>query len=173
MTTLVALLLSGLFAVAAIIVGRLLDSRVWRRSLLAFRLRLPANLAAESVAQWLATVTASGGSRWRLLDAPPICLETVATHAGIASYLLVPESRQVAALASLRAALPGVRIEAAPRYFRAAAPFVRACELRLTSLTRPLAFERAEAATAVPVFAGAATTTTSKACFAVTAAAPA
>ena len=148
MTALVLLVTAGFFAGGAIVVGRLLDSRAWRRSLQAYQLRLPANLTADDVSQWIATVTASGGSRFRLLDAPPVGLETVATQRGIASYLLVPASREVAVLASLRAALPGVRIEADTQYLQSRPQLRRANELKITSLTRPLAFDRAEATAA-------------------------
>ncbi len=144
-----AMLVASALALFGLVLGaRLLDDHTWRRQLLAFDLRLPTGLALDDVARWLATVTASGGSRWRLLDAPPIVLETVATSRGIALMLLVPESRRVAVLASLRAALPGVRVEACPEHLEQRPCWQRAVELRLSSLNRPLAHDRGEATVA-------------------------
>jgi hypothetical protein len=149
MMSLGLLLLAGLFVASAVVAGRLLDSAVWRRTLRAYRLRLPAGLTAEQLGIWLATVTAIGGSSLRLLNAPSVVLETVASSKGIDNFLLIPSSREAGVLASLRAALPGVRIEAAPDYSgESASSFRAARELRVTSLTRPLASERAEATAA-------------------------
>lgn len=138
-------LVGGLVLLGIIPLGRAMDAAKWRSELFVFRLRLPSGLKADDVARWLGTVVAEGGSRLKLLDAPPVGLETVATSAGIETYLLVSRPRRVAVLASLRAALPGVRIEEAPEYLSAQPGMQAAAELRLTSLRRPLAFERAEA----------------------------
>lgn len=148
MRAIALLLVSGLALGGAIVAARLLDGIGWRRSLQSYRLRMPVGLTAEDVARWLATVVAGGGSRWRLLDAPPVGVETVATRAGIDVFLLVPSSRDVAVLASLRAALPGVRVEAQPEYLQSQPRWQAAAELRLTGLTRPLAHQRAEATVA-------------------------
>jgi len=145
MTDAVLILCLGLVLLGVVPAARTLDASKWRRELLAFRLRMPAGLKVEDVARWLGAVVAEGGSRFRLLDAPPVGLETVATSVGIATYLLVSEPRRVAVLASLRAALPGVRVEDAPNYLLDQVTARAAAELRLTSLRRPLAFERAEA----------------------------
>lgn len=140
----ILLLLAGLAGIGFIVGMRWLDAQTWRKELLAFRLRLPAGLKAEDVARWLGTISAEGGSWFKLLDAPPVGIETIATHRGIETYLLVPQSRQAAVLAALRAALPGVRVEDAPDYLHTQPKITAASELRLTSMTRPLAFERAE-----------------------------
>lgn len=148
MLALALLLAAGFTLGGAIVLARLLDGTTWRRSLLAYRLRLPAGLKPDDVARWLATVTAGGGSRFRLLDAPPVGLETVASGGGIEVFVLVPASREVAVLASLRAALPGVRVEAKPEHLPSGPNWRAAAELQLTSLTRPLAHQRAEATVA-------------------------
>lgn len=148
MAGLAVLLTIGLVLGGVIVGARLLDASVWRRSLVAYRLRLPAGLQPEDIGRWLATVTAGGGSRWRLLDAPPVGLETLASSRGIDSYLLVPAVRQIAVLASLRAALPGVRIEPATEYLPQCASVATAAELGMTSLTRPLATDLAAATVA-------------------------
>src|SRR2546423_5346192 len=81
---------------------------------------------------------------WSLLPLPPACLEVVATSHGIAHYLLVPASSEDKFLSSVRAALPGARIEEAPDYLTTQAHFRVAAEATITSLKRPLALERAE-----------------------------
>jgi hypothetical protein len=142
------LLAAGLTLGGAVVVVRLLDGTTWRRQLLAYRLRLPRELEADDVSRWLATVVAGGGSRRRLLDAPPIGLETIARSGSIETFLIIPVPRESAVLASLRAALPGVRVEPKPEHLLGQPRWRAAAELRQTSLTRPLGHQRAEATVA-------------------------
>jgi len=74
----------------------------------------------------------------------PLAIELVATHKGIAYYLVLPLSLEAAVLAQLRAALPGVRMEESPDYFSAQPVIRTASELRLSSTMCSLAHERAE-----------------------------
>ncbi|MGH8902645.1 MAG: hypothetical protein ACRDYA_13455 [Egibacteraceae bacterium] len=85
-------------------------------------------------------MVAASTRRW------PIAVELVVMHKGITYYLLMPLHQETAILGQLRSALPGVRIEEAPDYLNAQPNIRAASELRLTSLSRPLAHERAEAA---------------------------
>jgi hypothetical protein len=80
-----------------------------------------------------------------LLQALPVVIEVDADRSGIRHTILVTESRQAAVLASLRTALPGVRIDAIEAV-RPAPRFRAGVELRLTSRTIPLGDERAAAA---------------------------
>lgn len=120
---------------------------VWQRSLVAFRLIVPADLSASQVTGWLTTVAASThpvplGFR----PLPPVAVEIVASAHGITHYLLVARSETGKLLAGVRAGLPGARIEAAPEYPSMAFRPRLAAEATLTSDRRPLATRRAETA---------------------------
>jgi hypothetical protein len=148
-TAAVLLAVGGLVILALAIGSRWLDGYQWRRSLVAFRLGLPLGLGHEDVAAWLAHIAASTHAvRFGFVTPPPVALEVTATAAGISHTLLVPSGMQGAVLAALRAALPGVRLEAAPDYLRARPRMTVAAEGRLSSLSRPLAHDRAERASA-------------------------
>lgn len=83
--------LGGLSLLGIILGARLLEAAGWRRSLVAFRLALPSNLTAETVAEWLATVRAMvHAPRWALLPSPPIAIEVTGTADGIEHVVLVP-----------------------------------------------------------------------------------
>jgi hypothetical protein len=144
-----ALLLSA-FAVAAVVVtARWLDARVWRRSLMDYRLRLPADLTMEHVTNWLSSLSAvTHAPRGALLPQPPIVMEVVADAAGVRHGLLVPRQLSGAVLASLRAALPGVRLEEVPGLTThgPVTGYSFAAELHLFGRRRQLAVERGEAA---------------------------
>ncbi|MCA1674154.1 MAG: type IV secretion system DNA-binding domain-containing protein [Actinobacteria bacterium] len=131
--------LSGLAVLSLILGVRWVDAYTWRHQLVAYVLRPPRGCTADQISGWLGMVAPATRRR-------PVALELVATHKGIAFYLLMPLGLESAVLAQLRSALPGVRVEEAPDYF-AAQPAIRtASELRLTSLARSLAHERAESA---------------------------
>lgn len=138
---LVFLTASGGLTILSLILGaRWLDALTWRRRLVAYRLRLPAGLTAEQVSGWLSTVAADS-QHW------PVGVEIEATRGGIVFFLLMSRSHETSTLARLRSALPGVRADLAPDYL-AARPAVRvAREFKLTSAQRPLATDRAQAAT--------------------------
>jgi len=115
----------------------------------AFRLGLPLGLSHDDVAAWLAHIAASTHAvRFGFVTPPPLALEVAATAGGIFHTLLVPSGMQGAVLSALRAALPGVRLEAAPDYLATRPRMTVAAEGRLSSLSRPLAHERAERASA-------------------------
>src|SRR4051794_8715331 len=105
-----AVLISGLGIASVIMLGRMLDSRAWSRSLVAYRLTMPAGLPIEAVTQWLAGIAAiTQAPRLALLPGPPVCVEVVASRQGVDHVLLMPRRLEAAILSSLRAALPGVR----------------------------------------------------------------
>jgi hypothetical protein len=144
-------LATGLAVIGAIVTARWLEMSTWRRSLRAYRLRLPGSLDVESVAGWLASVSAlTHPPLWSLLPLPPVGIEVVASQRGIEHYLLVTEHAAESVLGGLRAALPGVRIEEASDYLSARPTSQIAAELGMTSRSRPLAQLRAQqVATAV------------------------
>jgi type IV secretion system coupling TraD/TrwB family protein/type IV secretory system conjugative DNA transfer VirD4/TraG family protein len=142
-------LASGLVVVGVVLAARWLEARAWARSLVAFRLRLPQTLTADTVAQWLVTVNAATHApRWALLPAPPLVLHLVGSARGIEHFLLMPKPMHAAVFASLRAALPGVRLEAAPEFVAHRPRFRVAAEAGLSNHQRPLGSERAETASA-------------------------
>lgn len=147
---LAALLLAGGLTIFMAVIGmRALDAHHWRNTLVAYRLSLPSGLKPEDVARWLALVAAATHPpRWSLLTMPPLGLELVATRAGIASYVLLPKSSKDRLLSTLRAGLPGARLEAAPELLETRPRFRTAAELTMTSRQRPLASDRAETVSA-------------------------
>ncbi len=121
----------------------------WRASLIAYRLGLPRDVSADDVAAWLGhVVSGTHAPRWAFTTPPPVALEVTATTAGIRHVLLVPEAMSGAVLPALRAALPAVRLEEFPDEVARRPLPEMAAEGRLTSLMRPMAYERAERASA-------------------------
>jgi hypothetical protein len=139
------LILGGLAIFALILVTRWDNARSWRASLVSYRLTLPSGLAAKDVAAWLSHVVAMTPTRKLALHLPPaLGLEVTADSGGITHTLLVPRSRAGSVMAGLRVTLPAVRVEEATG---SASPWCDlAAEARLTSLVRPLAYDRAELA---------------------------
>ncbi|MFC6021877.1 type IV secretory system conjugative DNA transfer family protein [Plantactinospora solaniradicis] len=148
MTTSILLLLlsSGLAVIAIVIAARWLDSRAWRRSLVAYRIVLPTNLSVDDVAAWLGTTAASThAQRWALLPLPPVVSEIRATgQGGIEHFLLVPRTLRGAVLGNLRATIPSARLTEDDEYLRTRPRCRLAAEAVMTSYHRPLAGERAE-----------------------------
>jgi hypothetical protein len=145
----VTVFISGLVVLFVILGARALNARAWRRSLVAFRLSLPANLSPDDVARWFATISATTNPpRWALLPMSPVCLQIVADARAIRHYLLVSEGAQDRVLSGLRATLPGVRLTAEPDFAAKRPRYRLAAEATLTSRLRPLTFDRAEAASA-------------------------
>lgn len=141
------LLACGLVPVGVILLARWLEAQSWRRSLMAFRLRLPADLSVDAVAGWLSIVNATTHAPlFSLLPAPPVAFEVVGSARGIEHVLLVPHVMRDAVLSSVRACLPGVRINELPDYVSARPRFRVAAEAVLGSHRRPLGAERAEVA---------------------------
>lgn len=109
---LLAVLASGAAVFALVILARYLDAALWHRQLVAFRLRLPDGLDSASVQQWLSALAAlTHAPRVALLPQPPVVIEVAATEAGITHELYLPRNLLGGLYASLRACLPGARLE--------------------------------------------------------------
>ena len=140
-------LLGGCSLFGVIIGARLLEAHSWRMQLSAYRLVLPSKLSAEDVARWLTHVSGvTHPPLWSLFPMPPVVLEITATAStGITHYLLISKRNEAQVLSGLRSSLPGVRVETAPEYPDKHVRFTVAAELGITSYSRPLASDRAEA----------------------------
>jgi hypothetical protein len=139
--------LAGLLILGVVLGARDLDGRRWRRSLVAYRLLLPSDLSVDDITRWLTGLAASTHPpRYSLLPLPPVAVEITATANGIGHYLLVSKPAESGLLAVVRAQLPGARLEVAPDYLKAPVRPRLAAEAVMTSDIRPLATERAEAA---------------------------
>ncbi|WP_163511622.1 type IV secretory system conjugative DNA transfer family protein [Fodinicola acaciae] len=144
---LLLLALAGLGGIVYAVRAR--DAATWRRSLVAYRLDWPASLSTEDVARWLTSIAAqTQPMRLSLLRPPPVALEITSNASGITYVVLVPKDGRDRLLASLKGALPGVRATELPDYLTKQSTYRLAAELTMTSQTRPLAAERAEAASA-------------------------
>jgi uncharacterized protein DUF87/type IV secretion system coupling TraD/TrwB family protein len=145
-TSALILLAGGLTLFGTVLLARYLDAAAWQRSLVAYAVRLPSDLTAESLARWLGAVAAATHApRLALMPHPPLALEVEADRRGIRHLLLVSEGMRATVLSGLRAALPGVRLDEEPDYLKQRASFKAAGEAVLTSRRRPLATDRAEA----------------------------
>jgi hypothetical protein len=140
-----AIFLVGATVPLLVLLMRWLDERSWRRSLQAFRLIPPTGLDIDAVTAWLGAISAlTHAPRFGLLPLPPVVVEVVGRPVGIAHFLLVPAKLHAGVLSSVRAHLPGARVEEAPSHLAERPSFRVAAEWRLTSRRRPLATERAE-----------------------------
>lgn len=149
MTLLLICFLGGGLLFGLVLGARLLDASLWRRQLVAYQLTLPADLGPEAVDRWLGLIAAhTQTTRWSLLPSPPVALEIVSDRRGIRHLLLVPKRDQGGVLASLRAALPGVRFEEAPDYLEQRPYCQVAAELTMTNVRRPLRSDRADSTSA-------------------------
>lgn len=149
MIGLLLMLLLGLLVPGVVVAARYLDGQSWRKNLVGYRLRLPAGLTPDDVATWLSSVAAlTHAPRGALLPPPPVVVEVRATRTGIEHRLLMPAAMTGAVLSSLRAGLPGVRLEPLTSLGTSAASTARfrlAAELQLVGKQRQLGVERAEA----------------------------
>ncbi|MEA5358763.1 DUF87 domain-containing protein [Amycolatopsis sp., V23-08] len=146
MNLLLALLVAGSAVLGVIVGGRSALAKQWRASLVAYRLHLPAALTPEDTARWLGMLAAcTHGPKWSLVPESPLVLEIEADHRGIRHYLLFSERRTGQVLSSIRAGLPGARLEAAPNYLRRPFNATVGAEATATSRSRPLATERTDA----------------------------
>lgn len=134
---------TGLLLFGFVYAASVVEMRHWRRSLIAFRLYLPRNLSVDDAARWLGTIAAILHPPHRsMFPLPPVGLEVLATHGGIAHYLLVSPSVRSMLLASVQANLPGARLEEDPAYLYGHCRTTIAYEFTLTSRVRPLAVDR-------------------------------
>jgi Type IV secretion-system coupling protein DNA-binding domain len=141
------LLTGGCSVFGVILLARFFDAVSWRNSLIAFKLSLPHDLTVKEVAHWLALINgATHAHRLALLPAPPVALEIVGGQRGITHYLLVPKNMREGILSTVRAALPGSRLEAAPEYLANRPRLRMAAEATLTSHSRPMRAELADTA---------------------------
>lgn len=131
-----SLLAGGVVVLGVVLFARWLDSILWRRQLVAYRLELPRKLTHEQVSGWLAAV----GASTRHI---PIVIEIVATERGIAHFLVVPKFHAKMLLTQARNMLPGLRAEIAPNYLADEGNIRAAGELRVTSTSHPLAESQA------------------------------
>jgi predicted ATPase len=127
---------TALVGLAVVLGANWLESRQWRRELVALRVRFPDDLTTERISRALSIV--AGSTRRR-----PVVFETVGTSRGISHYVLVPERMAPGVVSVLTATLPGLRLEAAPEYLSGRPAVRRARELRMRRAWRPLAAERA------------------------------
>lgn len=136
----------GMAGIAIALACRIRSANEVQRSLMAYKLQLPANLSTDDIARWLSMIAASTGMpRWSLRSPMPVLFELVASQTGIEHYVLVAKARQQHMLSSLRAGLPGARLTDVPNFQVHPPQYRAATELRLTTFRRPLAIERAEA----------------------------
>ncbi|RAY13739.1 type IV secretory system conjugative DNA transfer family protein [Actinomadura craniellae] len=117
------------------------ESRQWRGSLLAYRLRLPDGLSHESITGALSVIAVST-ARW------PIAFEIIADHRGIQHYVLIPDHMSPGTLTRFTTGFPGIRLEQSPDYLATFPKARLARELRTTRLWRPLASQRSQVAIA-------------------------
>lgn len=123
------LLTGGLVVLGLVLSARAWDAWLWRRFLVAYRLRVPSSATVDDIVRWLGTVAASRHTpAWALLPSSPLVLELDASKAGIEYHVLVPRSAQAALLAGIRAALPGARLDEAPEYRRKSLRFTASAE---------------------------------------------
>jgi Type IV secretion-system coupling protein DNA-binding domain len=117
------------------------DVRALRGTLIAFVLHVP-ELSTEEIAQWLGMVAANHHApRSVRHPAVPLFLEVVASNRGIQHYILIPSKAQRQLLSTIRAGLPGARLEEAPAYMARSPRYRTALEMGLTTIRRPLAVE--------------------------------
>ncbi|MDQ3763033.1 MAG: type IV secretion system DNA-binding domain-containing protein [Actinomycetota bacterium] len=102
----------ALFAWGVRVLAHELHTWAWRRSLVAFELRIPRAVTAEDVARWVGLLRSLVPQRrwWSALPRSPLCVETTATHEGIRHVAVIPGWRQTAVLSTLSAAIPGARL---------------------------------------------------------------
>jgi Type IV secretion-system coupling protein DNA-binding domain len=144
MIALIAILVLGGSSCIGVLLGaRWLDSRSWRRSLVALTVRVPRDTGVEQVSRWLARIQVLTESpKWSLLH-DPVAVELVANSRDISVFVLAPERLHGSLLASIQAALPGARVDTAADYLAVRPPMRVAAEATITNLRRPLATERA------------------------------
>ncbi|GAA4411649.1 type IV secretory system conjugative DNA transfer family protein [Actinokineospora soli] len=138
--------MSGIFLVGGVIlvltlplIARWFDGNSWKRNIVALQLRIPGTTSTSEVSRWLARVQVMTESpRWYLIPNTPIALEICSQSGSISHTLLVPERLRQSILASLHAALPGVRVTELPDYLTNRPRLVLGAEAVLTADRKPL-----------------------------------
>jgi hypothetical protein len=138
----------AVFAFGARIVVHEWNVARWRRSLVAFELRLPRTATVAEVARWVGTLRAMVPARrwWSPLPRRPLVVETTATRDGIRRVLLVPSRLATEVVATLGALLSGARPDELPDYLTTATRhrYQAAGEARVKGFGDLLAVGRAE-----------------------------
>ncbi|MGH3871291.1 MAG: type IV secretory system conjugative DNA transfer family protein [Pseudonocardiaceae bacterium] len=120
----------------------------WRRSLVAFELRLPRTATVAEVSRWVGTLRAMVPARrwWSPLPRCPLVVETTATREGIRRVLLVPARLRTEVVATLGAVISGARPDELPDYLTTTTrhTYQAAGEARLRGFGDLLAVGRAE-----------------------------
>jgi hypothetical protein len=137
--SLAVLFAAGVAVVVIIMTVRWIESWLWRRQLVAYRLELPRRLTGDQVNGWLAAL----GAATRHI---PAVIEIVATDGVITHYMAMPHHHARLLLSQARNMLPGIRTEEAPDYVIDTSGVRAAGELRLTSTSHPLGGDRAATA---------------------------
>lgn len=142
-----SVLCCGMATIGGLLAFKRRSARMWASDLQRYRMQLPAGLTVDDVSRWLGMVAATTSiPMWSARPPSAIALEVRASgRNGIAYSLHVPKHAATAALQSVRAGLPGTRLEPVPDDATSKRPVRFARELRLTSSRRPLAVDRAEA----------------------------
>ncbi|HEV2638169.1 MAG TPA: type IV secretory system conjugative DNA transfer family protein [Actinocrinis sp.] len=140
-------LLGGISLFVVVIGARVIEAKSWRAHLTAYRLTLPNGLSADDAARWLTNVSGlTHPPLWSLFPMPPVGLEIVASASrGITYYLLTASNNEAQVLSGLRSSLPGIRLDPAPDYLDKKLHHTIAAELGMTSYSRQLSVDRAEA----------------------------
>ncbi|MBV9869683.1 MAG: hypothetical protein JO214_03580, partial [Frankiaceae bacterium] len=138
------IILFGGISVTTVILGaRSVEASTWRRRLCAYRVTFPSDCDEDTISAWFASVAAiTHRPLWSVLALPPVAWEMVATHNGIAYYLLLSRQNASSVLSSLRATIPGTRVIEDLAYLTTRPRVVVAAEATLTSRARPLALTR-------------------------------
>ena len=138
----------GLFGFGARVVIHEWNVSRWRRSLVAFELRLPRTATVDEVGRWVGTLRAMVPARrwWSPLPRRPLVVETTATRDGIRRVVLVPSRLRTEVVATMGALLSGARPDELPDYLTTTTrhTYQAAGEARLKGFGDLLAVGRAE-----------------------------
>ena len=146
MIVLIGIVICGCAVISAVLAARRHGALAWAGQLEAFRLLLPAGLDLDAVARWLGMVaSATAVPQWSARAPNVLGLEVRATARGIEHYILMPGFARTSVLQSIRAGLPGARLEPTLDYMDRPRDVCFARELSLTTTRRPLAIDRGEA----------------------------
>jgi hypothetical protein len=139
---------AGLVTLGAWLLAHEFQMWRWRRSLVAFEVRLPRTVTTVEVARWIgATRSIMRTHRWwSLFSQWPLCVEVIATADGIRRVLLVPDRLRGDVLATLSAVMPSTRLEQLDGYVtqRPTRRLRVAVEAKVRGSETLLAMERAD-----------------------------
>src|SRR4051794_1609220 len=117
---------------------KFLDQRARDRQRVTFGVNFPSDLEYAAVLAWIRALSGAMRPRAiRLIGAPTIVFEMVATHTGIVHELKVPWSQADYIVQQLHSLVPGISLEELPMR-PDHTDWTRAVELALTSASRQL-----------------------------------